>query len=671
MGRIRDAFNSAWIDGPASASNHPDKAEIRRVGGTLEDAIVSAAEGYTVAISWSALNNIQGVKSGQPARINSNVSGTHVDPVTGDTVPNAGEYIWSISPQGWRRVGDVLDAPALKGALDGKAALSDLEEEVDRATAAEQEIARDAGNLNYLLDTTYSGGVIAEDEETVLIGYRPDGTVDVSNTYPLLDPKWVWAVVNEDLEILSAWDGADEFYPASSAPLESQAAWVAGGEVVVVVDGQRAAITYDTPPGTTNSNATIKGDFARYVVDDGVKVTFAEEYLKATTQLSSTVDHLVHYLLYGQSLSVGTGGSPIAHTTAFRAGRAAMFNGGIADRGTVPVEYPVPAANRYSLVDARETGTTESPGAGLVWKATDSGGLAANEAGLVTTAGRGAQSYGELKKGGNGVQWENLIGAYRRGRVVAALNGLSYEVGALHWIQGENDRLATKATYKGYLAQLQQDASDDMGQEIVVVLDQISNWTSYGIATSQVPFAQLEVAIDQPTKFVCVGPKYFLPSGDGTHLASAAAYARLGSYHGRAINRFRAGLDALPLYCVSVSRAAGVIRLAMHVPVGPLVLDTAAVSNPGNYGITWSQTGGTARTIASVAIEGNDIVVTLSGDPVSFSSASIGIAASGTSGAGAGPTTGARSNFRDSASDLDIDGNQMPNWACHQLIAIS
>ncbi|GCA53198.1 hypothetical protein KGO5_05667 [Sinorhizobium sp. KGO-5] len=118
---IRDAFNTVYADGPTSDPADPDKHEVREiVGGTIQDQVdqakalaQSAAEGYVIGSTWATLATINGTREGQPGRVPTSDSGTHTDPVVGGTVPNSGEYTWSTSPAGWRRLGDVIDPSVL------------------------------------------------------------------------------------------------------------------------------------------------------------------------------------------------------------------------------------------------------------------------------------------------------------------------------------------------------------------------------------------------------------------------------------------------------------------------------------------------------------------------------------------------------------------------------
>lgn len=150
---IRAAFNAVYADGPSTEPAMPPKPDIRNiVGGTLQSqhdalaanlttqtgdlqtqinaleeevdtlasSIEGAAEGYVVAATWTALAAITGTRAGQPGRVALTDAGTHTDPVVGGTVPNTGEYAWSTSPAGWRRIGDVIDAQSLRDDINAE-----------------------------------------------------------------------------------------------------------------------------------------------------------------------------------------------------------------------------------------------------------------------------------------------------------------------------------------------------------------------------------------------------------------------------------------------------------------------------------------------------------------------------------------------------------------------
>lgn len=524
------------------------------------------------------------------------------------------------------------------------------------------------------LDPVYSDGFAASDGRTMLLGFRMDGTVDVHDTYTLLSGEWLYTVVASDAQSVLwgiRFDGS--FYPSGTAasPGAEGSIYAKNGDIIVYRYGRRAQITFDGGPYFA---PTISGDFATYLSDNGDVVQQIVEEIKASVSLL-TVTSILHYIIYGQSLAYGTSGTPIQTSQPVRPGRAAMFNVGPRINGGEDAAAKTPDENRRSLVDLKEI-NAETPSSGLAAMLTAVGALAANEGILASVHARGSTVYLDLKKGTG--PYANILSASRRARVIAELNGLDYDVRYVSWIHGETDRDKSEAVYKGYLVELQADLTADLNAisgksgDVILVCDQTSSWTASGQTTSEVPFAQLAAALESGGKILCVGPKYPFDhrSDDGIHLPGPSS-RRLGCYHGRAVREHRAGRGWRPLRCAGVTRTGATIRLTMDIPTPPLVIDTAAVSNPGNYGITWSQVGGTTRTISNVAVSGSEIVVTLTGDPGAMTSGTIGIAAVGVAGALGGPMSGARSNFRDSSTELDAGGVAMPNWACHQKIMIS
>lgn len=69
------------------------------------DAAADRAQvsGPTLA-RWDLLAALTGATPGSGAEVLEADSGSHSDPVTGETVPNAGHYSWQAAPPGWQRI---------------------------------------------------------------------------------------------------------------------------------------------------------------------------------------------------------------------------------------------------------------------------------------------------------------------------------------------------------------------------------------------------------------------------------------------------------------------------------------------------------------------------------------------------------------------------------------
>lgn len=539
-----------------------------------------------------------------------------------------------------------------------------------------------------------------------MVGLRHDGTVDIADAYAMFhefyrfvdlssdrSPMWgighdglfyapdtapfitsEWLYVDFCSDGVSVWRGVrfdGTSYPPSSAVAGAVTAWTNGAEVNVLKNGRRAQITYNTPPGTVNVAPSATESKVTYLIDNGTTVVSRSEDLLCVTSLLPTVTTVLLDGRIGQSLGYGTGAARQT-LVPFRPGRAVMFNAG--DKVTYPLAAgeALPQDNLLSWVDAYEISNAEAPSMGFAWGMTEPGRLPATTAVLVTNHCMGGQPWSVIKKGGSiPTIWENFITTIKRSRIMAAINGLIF-IFVLKMTHGEADRGLGPGVYKGYITQAQTDISADLGFSVPVIYSQMSAFTRYGLSFSEATQDQLDWALENRTKGAVACAKYHLTTVDGIHMNGPSS-VRLGCYEARTEDLFLKGLDARPLYCESLIKSSAIVyRLRMHVPVGNLVIDTTLITDPGNYGIDWRQTGGTPRAISSVAIDGNDIVVTLNGDPGAFTAAHFGIAFYG-DGAGeafAGPTTGARSCFRDQAADLDKAGVPMPNHALHQRIPV-
>lgn len=393
---------------------------------------------------------------------------------------------------------------------------------------------------------------------------------------------------------------------------------------------------------------------------------------------SSGITSVVHLLSHGQSLSVGSFSTPRATSTAPLAGRAQMFSAGLTATGT-----PQSGGNEFEAITdadlasliAAVPGTNEVPimQAGVQY-------LAARpvaEGAILSAHGIGGQPYSDLKRGT--VPYSNMLAAMVRGAYLCWAAGLQYSAPYLVWNQGQANVAMTQAEYLACLYELQEDFTEDAiaitGQtgERIVVLSQMSSWTPYDVATSGVPLAQAQAAVDEPTRFISSGPEYMHETVDGIHLVPAAS-ANLGARTGRAIAQHQAGTYAGTLRATAAVRTGASVVMAFNRPHGgdDIDLHTGIVSDPGMYGLRWIDNGdGNAVTVSSVTVTGAmQITLTLSDTPTG-TGGRIGIADTGTSGADAGPTTGPRSCIRSASADTDALGGAMDYYADHQIITVT
>ena len=276
----------------------------------------------------------------------------------------------------------------------------------------------------------------------------------------------------------------------------------------------------------------------------------------------------------------------------------------------------------YESVDSTVTVLGETKGSGFLNRVND----ALIHYMLFAEFGIGAQCYAYNATYGPGIargsqSYENIPIAVRQAIALAssALNK-TVVVRAATFTHGEQDGLigTSTAQYEADILQLQQNLTSDLqaitgqSQLVALFLDQVSSWTAspYSAATSKIPQAQLNAALDNPDRIFLVCPKYFLTYySDGIHLL-ALSQEILGEYYAKAyLQTIIRGVPWKPVYPIAFASDGASpthITITFNVPVGPLVLDTTLVSDPGSKGFEYSDASGV--TISSVAIQnGNQL----------------------------------------------------------------
>src|SRR5690606_41371238 len=93
------------------------QSEVESLSDDVDAIRDGQAAGQLVYRTWAELSGVTG-SVGEGAQVISD-AGTHTDPVVGGTVANAGQYVWSESPAGWRWVR--ADSLAMKADEIGRA----------------------------------------------------------------------------------------------------------------------------------------------------------------------------------------------------------------------------------------------------------------------------------------------------------------------------------------------------------------------------------------------------------------------------------------------------------------------------------------------------------------------------------------------------------------------
>jgi hypothetical protein len=215
------------------------------------------------------------------------------------------------------------------------------------------------------------------------------------------------------------------------------------------------------------------------------------------------------------------------------------------------------------------------------------------------------------------------VGALKR---LAAAKGKTYGVGAIVLTHGESDAGNTSYESDVYtlLSAYNTDIAAITGQTSKIPLLLTQQQTSPGDnSTTASLIAEWKIGLDHPGEAVCVGPKYQYPyASDDVHLV-AKGYDQLGEKYAEVYyERVVLGHDWQPLQPLTATRSGNVITVKFHVPVLPLVWDSAMPAPHQGAHTAWmlgkgfevqNQSG--EQTISSVAIQGDSVVITLASAP--------------------------------------------------------
>ncbi len=370
---------------------------------------------------------------------------------------------------------------------------------------------------------------------------------------------------------------------------------------------------------------------------------------------------LHHTLITGQSLSTGAASTVVSTVQPYN---NVMLNTGVRAGGVNLTSF-VP------LVETTGAGEGETIASGFANLLTEStGGATTGIRTLASAHGVSGQPYAVLRKGTTA--YANGMAQVTAGAMLAAAASETYTVRAVTVIHGESDHNGGNQNYDQNLLEWQSDYEADVqaitGQTAPVPMftDQMSSFTALGSTTSTIPLQQLAAAAARPDRIFVVAPKYMLAYvPDGVHLTGDGE-RMLGEYYAKAWRRVLVdGEPWLPVSPRAVQRDGAVITVDFNVPAPPLVLDTTLVTDPGTFGFGFSDTSGAAPTITAVEIVDDDTVrITLSAAPTGGNKR-LRYAMTGTTGAAAGPTTGARGNLRDSDGAVSLAAYPLYNWCVH------
>ncbi|WP_411034542.1 hypothetical protein [Shinella sp. BYT-45] len=685
--RLTDKESSATVESLVGLRTNPvtkvtpiavdDLAE-QLLGGEIGDAIAGAAAGLKSAKTWAELSAVVGTAELQKGEVTDD-AGTHTDPVTGLTVPNMGTYSWSASPAGWTRTGDYAD-PAT--AVEAKAAA-----DVAATTAVGASVVAGEAGIWQLsgnnLGVTFA---ISADDGKMPWGVLPDGSYYAGallteinyagNNLGLVDglvgaggrllwgvDRWggewiggqyseplgsnnlglIWGIVGDDGKVPLGVRSDGSLIGALALQDVGAVVWEAGGNLYGLLGTQEVQLTstgkYDLPRVVgehVHFRSTRRRDVSmtyRVAYNNPGKLEVFYASRKAN-EASFTI---------GQSLAEG-GDVAITTTPPFPSNALKFANGPVGKQSEVLTGPLVPLAEAVN--ETISTGMARN--------------ILADELDrTLVMAGQawGGKTYAELKKGAADGVYEKVIA---QAVYLAGLPGGAH-CRAVNVIHGEADGLISNVNYDADLREWLDDLNEDIrgaldqSDRIVMLTCQTSSAAGYrsiGVRdTFTTPFLQLKASEENDDIFL-VGPKYHLTYLDHSHI-DAASTRLWGEYYGKVYRRVVIeGEDWRPLSPATITVDGSDVVIDCHVPVAPIVIDTTAVTDPGNLGFNLLDAGG--ATITGVSVTGPaQITVALSAPPQTgwrLSYAFHNGAAS--AGSNSGPTTGCRGCIRDSDPTL-------------------
>lgn len=236
---------------------------------------------------------------------------------------------------------------------------------------------------------------------------------------------------------------------------------------------------------------------------------------------------------------------------------------------------------------------------------------------LYSVSALGGTAYAGIKKGTT--TYTNAISQVTTAKAIAESMGLDYVVPSISIVHGESQSNTTQAEYVAMMAEWVSDYRGDIvaitGQAVPPVAFISQMLTGDPGTIPQIPLAQLQAHNENPN-VVMVGPKYAYPFWDTYHM-QGPGYMKMGELEARAERLTQVSGKWQPLKVMSAVVSGTKITLRLNNlpdgnagtpgPIGKLAIDTAIVSDPGNYGFQLS--AGTIGTVAMGA-DGVSIVIT-------------------------------------------------------------
>ena len=439
------------------------------------------------------------------------------------------------------------------------------------------------------------------------------------------------------------------------------------GNIIAVNGYNVTQITNDA--GVSNIAPVAFAKFIRFLSNiSGSYLTNRSTY-DGNYRARESLRFLVHLIITGQSLAAGGSTqtqSPVTTTAQADYGILAFKTG-------PKVDFKYDTLNESLLeavIPCRENAGTrpgqESPSSGMAFKIHDLTGHTV----LVSDACSSGTAIEDISSGS-----ATFTGATKMIQSAVAMAeklGMQY-VPVMVLIHGNQNAAAgtSISSYRTAMETLRAhyesviNAATGETQSLHMFVGQLSNTIPYGgtagsTKTNNIGIAQYQESRDNALIHLA-SAQYARPYSDGEHMTSAGYRTEgevIGSVVGGWLND-SAKSSLVPIES-DVVQSGTTITIPVAGCVGDLVIDTARVTDPGNYGFAL-----TGATIASVAVSGSGtaakIVITKAD---STAATALSYASQGIAGQNPGPVTGSRGCIRDSQSGSSLSGLPLYNDLC-------
>lgn len=391
--------------------------------------------------------------------------------------------------------------------------------------------------------------------------------------------------------------------------------------------------------------------------------------------LASDYADVMHFINYGQSLSIGSVARPVQ--TDHQRYNNVTFKSGVVYQAYAP-NYDRTAFKALVEDSITNHGVAigETPGSAAADVSAAFMGKTYYDSGLsflVTAPSAGGLSIDQISK--NTAPYQRMIQDINAAKKITTEEGKTYDVQAILFSHGEEDtHLNTSGEqYIKKVNDLMDDIANDAkkitGQSFAphFIAYQVASHRYYKKSYPEIAIAQYKLEENNKNYTIATPMYIFDYSADHLHLRGWSSWM-LGAYYGKVYSKkYVSNEDWRPLTIKSAKAYGNYIDVNLNVPVPPIQIDTSVVSITKNYGFSIRNSENVEfDVIKEVKITGGDSIRIIVDDVIPNDARLAYAFGSNGDVNGGGRKEGARGNIRDSdmftAESPDGKKHILHNW---------